>query len=56
MCEIVNAGKKRWIWISAVVAAAILIILPFIVYLAIKKQKYGFKGTYKIFSLSIFVF
>ena len=43
----VNAGKKKkkWIWISSVLAAALLMICTFITFLVIKKQKYGFKGT-----------
>ncbi|CAK8535448.1 unnamed protein product [Lathyrus sativus] len=36
-------GKRRWIWISAAIAAALLIIGSLILWIAIKKHKYGLK-------------
>ncbi|XP_050878426.1 G-type lectin S-receptor-like serine/threonine-protein kinase CES101 [Lathyrus oleraceus] len=36
-------GKRRWIWISAATAAALLIICTFILCIAIKKHKYELK-------------
>ncbi|KAK7405406.1 hypothetical protein VNO78_06680 [Psophocarpus tetragonolobus] len=35
-----HTGKKKWIWISAVVATALLIICLFLMRLALKKRKY----------------
>ncbi|CAK8561788.1 unnamed protein product [Lathyrus sativus] len=39
----VNAGKKKWIWISAITAAILFIICPFILCLGIKRKKYESK-------------
>ncbi|CAL5200593.1 unnamed protein product [Lathyrus oleraceus] len=36
-------GKRRWIWISAAIATALLIICSLILWIAIKKHKYGLK-------------
>ncbi|XP_058779674.1 G-type lectin S-receptor-like serine/threonine-protein kinase CES101 [Vicia villosa] len=36
-------GKRRWIWISAAIAAALLIMCTLILWIAIKKHKFGLK-------------
>jgi len=42
----VTAGKKRWIWIGAAIATALLILCSLILCLAKKKQKYALKGIW----------
>jgi len=40
------AGTKKWIWIGAVAATALLAICLFTICLALKKRKFVFQGSY----------